>query len=90
MLSVRYLSDEGTSHRCWYVGTGGFYEIHGFPITDIISMYANGDELDYIKQHFPTVDFPKGEFDVERLEWKSPYEVRWYGETAQFIVGNLT
>ena len=61
----------------WRVGQGspvGYSEVN-----DVLEIQASGDELGHIYAFFPNVSFRT-----------NVPAVRWFGDEARFIVGNLT
>lgn len=84
MLYIKYkATPERGEHteRGWHLGTGNLSYIQGYPVSDVESVQADGDELDYVLRRFE---------NLCRTRDVSLRVVRWYGELAQFIVGNLT
>jgi len=76
-LAIKIQGD--TSYRyIWYVG--GDTEMPKFTAESVTSIQADGDELEHIKTMFTAhnaIPIPRGR------------SVKFYGETAQMIVGNL-
>jgi hypothetical protein len=72
-----YIDLKGGACKNWHVGTGAPRDIvHPDNVTSIM---ADGDELSHIGHKFGvSAPIPAG-----------CSVVRWYGETAKFIVGNL-
>ncbi len=63
----------------WHVGEGPIGRGDGLNLDSIvIEMQADGDELDHIRNLYSNIPFRDGK-----------RAVRWYGEMAKFIVGNL-
>ena len=84
MLYIKYkATPERGKHteRGWHLGTGNLPYIQGYPVSDVESVQADGDELDYVLRRFE---------NLCRTCDVSLRVVYWYGDTAQFIVGNLT
>ena len=72
-----YVQSSGFSERQWHIG-GGLLR-NAVVVEHVQSIQADGDELDYISDKFGIAALvPRG----ERV-------VRYYGDQARFIVGNL-
>ena len=72
-----YVQSSGFSERQWHIGGGSLR--NAIVVEHVQSIQADGDELAAIRSKFgDTIPTSFG----ERV-------VRWYGETALFIVGNL-
>lgn len=73
MLYINIIAGEKT----WHVGSGPVRDI--VHPDNVISIQADGDELDLICERF----------GVAAIRPRGSNVVRWYGDTAKFIVGNL-
>lgn len=73
----------------WHVGEP--VPIMALQVRYVIEVQADGDELDYLMRRFPFVvnNMPK-EMSPDNIRWVPSKVVRWYGDQARFIIGNLT
>lgn len=80
-----YVELKDNAHISWHIGEKPPKEILEsssiFTITvdDVVMIQADNDELDYI------ID----KFGVAAMRPKNSNVVKWYGDIAKFIVGNL-
>lgn len=75
MLSIKLNNGK---YKSWHVGQGNPVAYHD--IVNVEDVQADGDELDHIQQMFlqtATLPIPRGRV------------VRWFGDHARLIVGNL-
>lgn len=97
MLYIKYKASEFRgqhNERGWHIGTGRLHRIEGYPATDVESVQADGDELDYIARRWPNLlvrrAVDKKIVSVGTLRpINSDRVMTWRGETAQYIVSNL-
>jgi hypothetical protein len=78
-----------TAERCvnWELDVPG--EQAPFPITgdqvrQVWEVQANGMELQMLMEHFPRLPWPRF-----NKRWSDEGSIRFFDETARFIVGNL-
>jgi len=71
-----YIDMDGRKTIKWHVGT----ETPTGAARDVVSIQADGDELEYISDKFGLVAAPPP---------KGQKVVIYYGEQARFIIGNL-
>lgn len=73
----------------WHVGEP--VPIMPLQVRYVIEVQADSDELDYLISRFPFVlnNMPKA-WSSDKTKWVNAKVVRWYGDQARFIIGNLT
>lgn len=74
----------------WHVGEP--VPIMPLQVRYVIEVQADGDELDYLTARFPFIaqNRPQQESGKANGSWDFTRMVRWYGDDARFIIGNLT
>jgi hypothetical protein len=77
-LSIDFSSANNKSSDTWYVGKRIDYRYHAEDASINITLQADGDELEYIKRKFNNISTVNG-----------AHVVRWYGDHARFIIGNI-
>ena len=82
-MSLIYGSNDADPEHIWYIGNSKPYNSAGSNALDdddhINYVEASGQELEYICEHFKDCHIPI----------PPCYIVRWYGDMAKFIMGNL-
>lgn len=81
-----YVEMRNSTHLSWHVGEKlkpndilDASSVIASTIEDVVMVQADGDELDYI------ID----KFGIAAMRPKNSNVVKWYGDIAKFIVGNL-
>lgn len=80
-----YVEMRNSTHLSWHAGEKKPKELLGASsviastVEDVVMIQADGDELDYIIN----------KFGVAAMRPKGNTVVKWYGDVAKFIVGNL-
>lgn len=86
MYIVARFKDNEREYR-WHVGK--FNPVPSQDVCRVIEVQADGDELDYLSARFPFVLNNRPQENLNG-SWQSVRIVKWYGDDARFIVGNLT
>ena len=78
---MEYLARDNQTTITWHVGESSPIDDLGSTLdtNNIVSVRADGAELDYLEHYYPSLPFMVG----NKVQ-------RWYGDHAKFIVGNLT
>ena len=80
-----YVELKRNAHLSWHVGEKKPNElldassVVASTVEDVVMIQADGDELDYI------ID----KFGIAAMRPKGSNVVKWYGDIARFIIGNL-
>ena len=71
-----YINFKNRPQKVWHVGRHSPIQLPE-QVDYVTSVQADGGELEYVRQRFPNIHNT------------GAFVIRWYGDEAKFIVGNL-